>query len=154
MHWRVTWIVIPLAVACSSDEQAASTTPDDVVQSCIAACSKQTACVPPAPLIDCNTVCGLGAPLDGGVGCHLNAQKARYDQCGLLECVNIGSCVVDVGVSCRGVGGAPPSTGGAPSSGGAAGATGGGGAGATGGTAGATGGASGADCVACTAKTH
>jgi hypothetical protein len=161
---RIAWLALPIALSCSSGEEAAPpTTPEDVIQSCNTACAKQTACAPPAPLVDCITVCGSGVALDGGVGCGLTAQKARYDQCGLLTCVNIGSCVVDVGVSCRG-GGAAPGTGGSPigtggATGGSSGATGGapvasgGTAGGTGGAP-ATGGASGAVCVACSARAN
>jgi hypothetical protein len=138
-------------------------TAEDVIQACNTACAKQTACVPPAPLIDCVTVCNSGVALDAGAGCSFTAQEARYDQCGILTCVNIGSCVVDVSVSCRG-GGASPGTGGAPpgtggATGGSAGATGGapvasgGAAGATGGAP-ATGGASGVECVACDARAN
>ena len=152
----VAWVAVPVAIACSStEEETPPTMPEEVIQACNTACAKQTACVPPAPLIDCVTVCSSGAALDGGVGCDLTAQKARYDQCGLLTCVNIGSCVVDVSVSCRG--GGIPGTGGAPGAGGAtggrAGSTG-GTAGSTGGAAGSTGGASGAECVACGAKAN
>jgi len=159
MLGRIAWLALPVALSCSSsEEQAPSTTPDEVVQACNTACAKQTACPPPAPLIDCVTVCSSGVALDGGVGCGFTAQKARYDECGLLTCVNIGSCVVDVSVSCRG-GGASPGTGGAPggATGGSAGATG-GLPGSKGGTPGATGGApaaggaSGAECVACDAR--
>jgi hypothetical protein len=159
---RITLLALPVALSCSSSEEAVQpTTSEDVVQSCNTACAKQTACATPAPVIDCVTVCSSGGALDGGVGCELIAQKARYDQCGLLTCVNIGSCVVNVGVSCRGAGatpgtgGAPPGTGGA--TGGSPGATGGapvasgGMAGATGGMP-ATGGASGDECVACSSR--
>jgi len=161
---RIAWLALPVALSCSSsEEETPPTSLDEVIRSCNTACVKQLACVPPAPLIDCVTVCSSAVAVDGGVGCSLTAQKARYDQCGLFTCVNIGSCVVDVGVSCRGggvspgTGGAPPGTGGA--SGGSAGATGGappasgGSAGATGGAP-ATGGASGAACVACSPRTN
>jgi hypothetical protein len=161
---RIAWLALPIALSCSSsDEEAPPTTAEDVIQSCNTACAKQTACVPPAPLIDCVTVCNSGVALDTGAGCSLTAQKARYDLCGLLTCVNIGSCVVDASLPCRGsgaspgTGGSPPSTGGA--SGGRAGATGGvpaasgGTAGATGGAP-ATGGASGVECVACDARAN
>lgn len=149
---RLVWLAVPVAVACSSGEnETTATTTGDVFQACMDACAKQTACVPPAPLIDCNTVCASATTPDASAGCDLTAQKGRYDQCGRLMCVNIGSCVVDVSVSCQG-GGGGPGTGGAPA-GGTGGATSSGGiAGATGGTAGGTGGtagSSGADCVAC-----
>lgn len=144
---RLAWLAVPVAVACSSGEnETTATTSADVFDACMSACSKQAACVPPAPLIDCHTVCGSATAPDASVGCDLTAEKGRFDQCGLLTCVNIGSCVVDVSVSCQGRGGSA-GTGGAPP-GGAGGASG------SGGAAGAaTGGASGAECVACNAQT-
>lgn len=161
---RVPWFVALAALGCSnSDDTAAGATPSDVVRACSGACSKQTSCVPPAPPIDCNGICanGAGSP-DASAGCDLTEQKARYDQCGLLECAHIGSCVVDVSVSCQGAGsgaGGGLGTGGGTGTGGvgAGGLAGGGAGGVSGGAGGAAGGAggtSGADCVACGGKAN
>lgn len=163
------WAVLVFALGCSTDERDAASTPSDVPAACFGACQQQAGCSPPVPSVDCTAVCALQAPAaDAGFGCDVTAQLARYDQCGLLECSHVGSCIMSVRASCQGgfggaAGGAPgtgglatggigPVTGGAGGAGGLIGGAGGAAAGA-GGTAGASGGTS-AVCAACGGKSN
>src|SRR5262245_23210495 len=109
------WPLVVLALGCSStEEQAAPTTPADVVSSCASACQRISGCSPPVAPFDCVSVCAVPPPpADAGIGCGVTAKRARYDQCGLLECSHIGSCLTDVTNSCSGSSGGMAGTGGA-----------------------------------------